>query len=364
MDTYKIKNVQPEYIFYFFLSIFLSSLSLIEELYDLTEGQLIEELLFFVIEVPIYFILTFVIGYLTSSYLEYFDQKFKACTPTKRLLSVLVFVLLSTFLFTITSIFIAGKFSMIDYLENEQKFVAISFSTFLLGHFCIACFHEFIRYNNRKNTLWRFKRHFSDLNMRVQYDALKRQINPHFFFNSLAALSSLVYEDPIKSDSFIQKFSIVFRYIFKENHEKLISMKLESNFMDAYLGIVNVRFGAYLKVTKELSEYTYDRLIPVLTTQIIFDDIFHNNRIGKQNHLYVDIKTTGDNLLIRSNCNPKKNISNSNNLDFDLLKDRYEALGYVEPKISYDSGFRTISLPLISGDYEHSYQSVGLSFKE
>ncbi|MEM8940372.1 MAG: hypothetical protein AAGC64_13610, partial [Bacteroidota bacterium] len=153
--------MKPEYIFYFFLSFFLSALTLFEEIYSVHNGQYLNTFLIFFLELPFYLGLTILIGKTTVSFLNLIENRFNFYSQIQRLLPVFIFSLMMTFLFTALSIFLADNFEWTDYTENESKFVAISFFTFFLGQIGVACYHEFVRYNNRKNTAWRFKRHFA-----------------------------------------------------------------------------------------------------------------------------------------------------------------------------------------------------------
>lgn len=96
------------------------------------------------------------------------------------------------------------------------------------------------------------KRSASKENLQTQLDSLKSQIQPHFLFNNLSTLSSLVAEDPKKAERFIEELSSVYRYLLQNNEQPLTTLENELNFIDAYFHLLQTRFGNGLRLIKDI----------------------------------------------------------------------------------------------------------------
>jgi two-component system LytT family sensor kinase len=107
--------------------------------------------------------------------------------------------------------------------------------TFILLVEAIVFFNERQMYLNKSEQLLRE-------NLQTKFEVLKNQINPHFLFNNLNVLSSLVYQDPKVADRFIIEFSKIYRYILDMQAKAMVSLESELNFLDSYTYLLKQRF--------------------------------------------------------------------------------------------------------------------------
>ena len=101
------------------------------------------------------------------------------------------------------------------------------------------------------------------------YNSLKHQVNPHFLFNSLSVLSSLVRYDTKRADRFIEHFSDVYRYVLDINEHNLVSLEEELSFLNSYLFLQRIRFGEHIHLISKIQEHEMNFKIPPLSLQLV-----------------------------------------------------------------------------------------------
>ncbi|MBI3482268.1 MAG: histidine kinase, partial [Bacteroidetes bacterium] len=114
----------------------------------------------------------------------------------------------------------------------------------------------------------------------ARYESLKNQINPHFLFNSLNALTNLVYEDQDKAAKFIKQLSEVYRYVLDTREKELVTMEEELRFVQSYLYLQQIRFGGNLKVNLRL-EQVEGKIAP-LALQLLLENAIKHNVISEE----------------------------------------------------------------------------------
>lgn len=173
--------------------------------------------------------------------------------------------------------------------------------TFLITFFLFA--KEFLA-NWRKATIEseRIKKE----QMATKYESLKNQVNPHFLFNSLNALTNLVYEDQDRAADFIRKLSKVYRYVLDTRAQELVSIAEELKFVDSYLTLQKARFDDKLKVNIDLKEYQ-QRMIPPISLQILIENAIKHNVISDEDPLEINVSVEDERLVVKNNLQ-KKNI--------------------------------------------------------
>jgi two-component system, LytTR family, sensor kinase len=177
---------------------------------------------------------------------------------------------------------------------------------------------------------------------------LKSQVNPHFLFNSLNTLSSLIAEDEKEAEAFLNEMSKVYRYMLRGDDEQLVPLKTELKFIEAYIHLLDRRFGQSLQVQLHIREKDKDKLVPPLSLQVLIENAFTQNSMSKTEPLVIHISSNGNNVIVRNNRKPK---AISNAIDFeaglDNLVTKYRLLNAAEVVIRDEDRQRSILLPLI-----------------
>jgi hypothetical protein len=179
----------------------------------------------------------------------------------------------------------------------------------------------------------------------VQFDSLKNQLNPHFLFNALASLNSLITEDQQLASKFLQQLSKVYRYVLQHKDESVVSMQTELDFIQNYIFLAETRFGGALSITVKLDTYYLDRRVVPVTTQVLLENAFKHNVMEQERPLKIEIFSEPDYLVIRNNLQLRRNVENSNKQGLENLKSLYQYLSAKPILIEETENQFTVKIP-------------------
>ena len=184
---------------------------------------------------------------------------------------------------------------------------------------------------------------------RSQLAGLRDQVNPHFLFNSLNSLSSLIAEEGDEAEEFLDEMSKVYRYILRNDIDQFVTLRTEVQFLKSYLHLLKVRFGRGFQVNFDVDEMSLDRYLPPLTLQSLIEIAFEQNTLSKTKPLIIEIFSHDQQTLcIRNNIQVKEVTNNYNDkarLE-DLVK-KYALMDHAEVLINQTQSHHTISIPLL-----------------
>ena len=141
----------------------------------------------------------------------------------------------------------------------------------------------------------------------TEYQALKNQVNPHFLFNSLNTLTSLVNKDPDTATAFIKKLSDVYRYVLEHEGEEVVDLQVELEFVNSYVFLQQIRHGESFRVKTDVSGCKGKFVIP-LSVQMLIENALKHNIISKESPLSVTINCDGGDYLEVKNNLQRRNI--------------------------------------------------------
>ena len=179
------------------------------------------------------------------------------------------------------------------------------------------------------------------------YNVLKNQVNPHFLYNNLSVLSSLIYYDTAKAETFIQAFSDSYRYVLELNQEAVVPIKKELEFLHAWLYLQQIRFGKNLRIDLKIPPDKLNQTIPPLALQIIFENAIKHNIISKKNPLLIQLKVERNYLEILNTFQPRREKVPSTGVGLKNLKDRYQLLSNLEPYFGVEGNQYLARIPII-----------------
>ncbi|MGJ3234303.1 sensor histidine kinase [Marivirga sp.] len=179
-----------------------------------------------------------------------------------------------------------------------------------------------------------------------QNQSLRDQLNPHFLFNSLNTLNSLVFESPQRSSKFIQQLSKIYRYVLEVQSEELVPLEKELGFAKNYLGLQQIRFEEKLKFKISVQD-TASYYLPPLSLQLLLENAIKHTTASAAHPLYVEINQEEDNLYVLNNWRPKKGDANNTGIGLENIKKRYQLLGKNQPEVEQNGDFFIVKLPLI-----------------
>lgn len=117
--------------------------------------------------------------------------------------------------------------------------------------------------------------------LELQFESLKNQISPHYLFNCLNTISSLLYKDSQMAEEFIRRMSDTFKYVLSNQKQQLVQVRQEMEFVKAYYYLLQVRYEHHLKLEINLPKSILDTPIPPLTIQILVENAVKHNQISR-----------------------------------------------------------------------------------
>ncbi|WP_338868743.1 histidine kinase [Spirosoma sp. SC4-14] len=184
--------------------------------------------------------------------------------------------------------------------------------------------------------------------LQAQLDALKAQLNPHFLFNSLNALSSLIREGGPASQQYLTKLSQVLRYSLQVQQQTLVPFAEEMQFTAAYSYLLTIRFGSNLRIDNELPDQAPWQ-IPPMSLQLLIENAVKHNIVSNTRPLTIHLTTDGDNKYIAvSNVNqPKTEPADGMGSGLANLNSRFQLLTGQSIQLSQTDGEFCVRLPII-----------------
>ena len=181
-----------------------------------------------------------------------------------------------------------------------------------------------------------------------RYQKLKRQVNPHFLFNSLNALDALVWEAPKEQAStFIHKLASVYRYMIKSEDEDFVQLSDELTFVDMYADLLKVRFPEGFEVIIDVEEDDKARFVLPCSIQLLIENATKHNTVGTDNPLVIRVTSDGEQVCVSNNVIPKITRVQSTGLGQKYIRQQYLDLSGKEIQIKSTDKEYTVTLPLI-----------------
>ena len=181
----------------------------------------------------------------------------------------------------------------------------------------------------------------------LKYQVLQNQVNPHFLFNSLNVLGSLIDIDVNKAKEFNRELSLFYREVLLFKDQDIISLREEITFVKKYIFLQQIRFGKALEVEILANEKMEGSVIP-LSLQTLVENAIKHNEISKASPLKIVIAVSDNfELIVENNLQPRKDIENSNKTGLKNLAGRYEYLTGKKVVITKNSGYFRVNLPLL-----------------
>ncbi|WP_373513821.1 sensor histidine kinase, partial [Persicitalea sp.] len=182
-----------------------------------------------------------------------------------------------------------------------------------------------------------------------QFAALKNQVNPHFLFNSLSILTSLVEVDARLAVQFIGRLAKAYRYILEQRDNERVSLRTELDFIEAYTFLLTIRFEDKLFVDIDVPETARDGFaIAPLTLQLLVENAVKHNRLSEEEPLQVRIRQEGDALVVANPLQPRPDGKDeSTGVGLQNIINRYHLLTDRPVEVGEQDGEFVVKLPLL-----------------
>ncbi len=228
----------------------------------------------------------------------------------------------------------------------ERIKIPILASIFCLG--ITALYESVYIYQQLQESILQAQK-FQTESLKSKFEVLKNQIDPHFLFNSLNTLVSIIAENQQIAVDFAEKLSQVYRYILQNKDKELVNLHTELAFVESYIFLLKIRFEKNLQVDFKIEEKYKNYLIPPLSLQILVENAIKHNIIASNKPLTIHIFVNELGFLaVKNNLQIKNSVASSNNIGLDNIIKRYEYLTKETVKIINNTHIFEVNLPLIS----------------
>jgi len=185
--------------------------------------------------------------------------------------------------------------------------------------------------------------------IQAKFEALKSQVDPHFFFNSLSVLTSLVYKDADLSAEYITQLSKMYRYILEGKDQAFASINDEIKFLNSYIFLIKVRYSDSIKFEVAISEESGKKAyLPKSSLQMLVENAIKHNRFSDDEPLLVRVSEDESYIRVVNNKNKRELIEGSSGIGLENIRKRYELIGGDEPVVQETNISFTVKLPKLS----------------
>ena len=221
----------------------------------------------------------------------------------------------------------------------------------LLGLLVAGLMAGFFRYRTRQTAqIYRLQMQATRLERDktlIQYQNLINHLNPHFLFNSLTSLNSLILTKPKEASIFLRKLSVIYRYILQNKEKELVDLQDELIFAQNYIDLQTGRFGDGLQISINVPpEYLTRQIVPV-TIQNLLENAIKHNVVDDDSPLYIRIYTENDALIVLNTRQTKTFAETSHKQGLVSLKSLYRYLSRREVVVTETATHFSVAVPLL-----------------
>ena len=227
----------------------------------------------------------------------------------------IIFQSVVMFIFTVTANTFMGIFTKKIFADEHTAFfsetdlVIHSNSAALFCTIMIIAVYESIYFMHQLRHSVEETENLKRENLAAQLNALRTQVNPHFLFNNLNTLSSLIPENPKHAVDFVQQLSKVYRHILEVKDEKSILLKDELEVLNAYTFLLKTRFENNLEVNITIPPEKMQQKIVPLSLQILMENAIKHNIVSSGKPLQINVFTENGSLVVSNNLQMKNQIN-------------------------------------------------------
>lgn len=182
----------------------------------------------------------------------------------------------------------------------------------------------------------------------AKFDALKNQLDPHFLFNSLNVLTSLIDENPESAQKFTTALSKVYRYVLEQKNKDLVTVDEELEFAKTYMSLLKMRFeDSIIFEIPEQASNPESKVVP-LSLQLLLENAVKHNMVTSIKPLHIKIYETNNLLVVENNLQPKQIVKKSSGVGLDNIKQRYELLTDRKVNINQQAESFAVAIPMLT----------------
>ncbi len=258
-------------------------------------------------------------------------------------LSFLISIVIIFLLRILEDIIIEGETWSV-FISNEIGYNYLV--SILMTFFVTVIFHAFYIYRSFQETKVKEQKIIATT-ANAQFESLKNQIDPHFLFNSLNVLSSLIEENPENAQQFTTSLSKIYRYVLEQKDKELVAIEEELAFAKIYMQLLAMRFEN--SISYELPENTHEdaKVVP-LSLQLLLENCIKHNIVSSSKPLHIKISIEDNQLVIENNWQKKEVLSDGKGVGLQNIVNRYALLTERKVRIIQEEKSFKVYLPILT----------------
>ena len=304
----------------------------------------------FLIDFGFYQLYSFLLGYSNYFYFNYLEKL--TWTNEERIKRVVIGIVGSVII-TMMGLFLLNAFSFTvfngfsyDVFIQNQKWSHYRFGLWITLTIVII-FHVIYFYNRYQQTKVKEQKVIAGT-ANARFDALKNQLDPHFLFNSLNVLTSLIEENPVNAQKFTTSLSKVYRYVLEQKNKDLVSVDEELDFARTYMSLLKMRFeDSIIFDIPDTASDPESKVVP-LSLQLLLENAVKHNMVTSSKPLHIKIYEDRGMLIVENNLQIKKIVKKGSGVGLSNIQQRYELLTNKQVIINQQADRFEVSIPMLT----------------
>ncbi|MGF7138649.1 sensor histidine kinase [Roseimarinus sediminis] len=264
--------------------------------------------------------------------------------PSKVVLRALLHLLLSLLIGFLAIVYFQHQLKAVDVINQPITWLMFAFGFVFI--FILIVIAISLRITARWISAQKEVEALRQVQLMNDYNALQDQLNPHFLFNNLSVLKSMIQYDTQAAVAFTQNFTDSYRYVLQCKDKTTVQLKDELEFIKAYISLHKERLGSGLQVEIDIDKELLNSAIPPLSLQLLVENAIKHNIVGKNKALNIRIFTQKRSLVIENNLQPKESTYSSHN-GLKNLVSRYALISEQQVVIKQNDEQFSVEIPLL-----------------
>ncbi|MGG5209341.1 2TM domain-containing protein [Chryseobacterium sp. MIQD13] len=239
---------------------------------------------------------------------------------------------------TTADVFFSGKYGVTNWFMIN---IALLISAFLHA----KSFMEELKKTSRKEVV---EQKLIAKSANAQFESLKNQLDPHFLFNSLNVLSSLIDENPNQAQKFTASMSKIYRYVLEQKDKELVTVEDEIEFAKTYCELLKTRFEDSVDFVFDVKKEDYKRYVVPLSLQLLLENCIKHNFATSSKPLVIKIFSDNDTLCIENNLQAREQMKESAGIGLANIVQRYALLTKKNVFIEKSEDYFKVKVPILS----------------
>ncbi|HEY9116652.1 MAG TPA: histidine kinase [Roseivirga sp.] len=227
--------------------------------------------------------------------------------------------------------------------QIELKLIVLSFITLF-----IVTLVEFNHFSYNEYTVGQIRKLKSQRKqLELQFEALKSQLSPHYLFNSMNTISSLVYRDPNTAENFIRNLAETFNYVLNTREVQLVRLEEEIEALKDFAYLMTIRYAEAISLSIEVDQVFMKKSIPPLTLQLLVENAVKHNVVSSDQPLRISIRADESELIVLNNKTGTPSQTASHKVGLENIKNRYAFFTHREIQVE-DNDYFEVRLPMLN----------------